>query len=425
MSQGLRLLFAGALLVLLAGCAHTPFSKPSPRITSDHRELPGILETAYRRNLDRVAVFVTHGMGFTRDCFADEVAEMLDGVRRKTCRPPTRSVPVCLEGSYSVRGESLPPAGLDIGSRCRRHVRASSGNMVSAFGRLGVQQLTATYRGRSFDVRLYSYFWNDDAMSLQQYHISEDIAAGSERTSINRDLKYQTINGGFSDAVLYAGSFGPVMREGMRSALCLMALDAAGHITIGANEPITISPCAKMTESGTSNAFTSTHLALLTSSLGSRMLFDALSEAGAPGSQPLSRAIDEHSPVIYMAANQLPLLAMSQFEVTKLGPSSSRAGVAEIGFLQRYLTQDGGRVIPNSLGAFYDPNDLLGYRAGSHLPPSMRRNIIEVTQYYARRWFLFADPREAHAKSFMDEDARRFIVCGAVQPGNRLVPRSC
>lgn len=429
------------LLIVLGACGHLPFVTPAPRITSGPAEFPGILQRAAELSRSDISVFVSHGMGNTSPCFADEVATLIDGRARpsKVCRADGAWVPVCLGTSFAVEGEALPLSGTHYGSACAS-VEQIPGTpiKISQFGQLRIVDTVAEYAGKRFNVRVYSYWWNQDALTLQQPYLEDDLDNGAaDRTVINRTIKRETINYGFSDAVLYVGRFGGVMRTGMRSALCLMALDAqrpAGR-TLGTQHPS--SPCETLAATPDAvDAFAARHGALLSLSLGSRILFDALEnrDAGQPGAQAVDRlaeVLPANNPTIYMAANQLPLLGIGQLRVSPHGESVSAAKAPQGSYLQRYLNwrqsdasgyrrQDGQG---NLIVAFHDPNDLLGYRAGRHMTPPERERIVEVQQYYAARWWFFANPMAAHAQTYSDRAGSRMVRCGAVQRGRKLVVR--
>jgi hypothetical protein len=429
------------LLVLLGACGHLPFVKPAPRITSGPAEFPGILQRAAELGRRDVSVFVSHGMGYTSPCFADEVATLLDGKARpsKVCRVDGTWVPVCLGTSFMIEGEALKRTGMHYGSACTSVEQVPGTPIkISQFGQLRIVDTVADYAGKRFNVRVYSYLWNEDALNLQLPFLEDDLDNGAaDRTAINRIIKRETINYGFSDAVLYVGSFGGVMRTGMRSALCLMVLDALRPAGRTLDSPSPSSPCETLAATpDATGAFAARHGALLSLSLGSRILFDALENGDAD--QPAAQAIDRlaevlsaNSPTVYMAANQLPLLGIGQLRVLPLSGSAEAAKAPRESYLRRYLNwrqgdpggyrwQDGRG---NLIVAFHDPNDLLGYRAGRHMMPPEQERIVEVQQYYATRWFLFANPVAAHAQTYRDRAGSRMVRCGAVQRGRKLVVR--
>lgn len=409
-----------ALLAMAAlgvsACAHTP----PPRITSDHSEIPGVYPLAAERGLSEITLFVTHGMGDTEQSFGDDVVEMVRGGAPRSGDSAARMLPVCLDKPYRVRGESLPEPGLGISCAA-----AAEGDQPFArFGIISVTEVEGRYQGRPIPVRVYSYWWQGDASLIQAPYMQDLPVPGERRAPLNARIKSRIINDGFSDAVLYAGSFGEVMRDGMRNAVCLMALDRQGLTP----EP-TRSACAQLGGAGDATALAQTHVALLTSSLGGRILFDALGEAQrdpAPDAvRRLAATLTTASPVIYMSANQLPLLGLSQLDVARWTPQPAPGSSAN--FLSRFLsaatTRADGPRAPNRIVAFFDPNDLLGYRAGAHLPSPLAANIIEVEQHYARPGRLLADPVKAHDQSFSNALSRRFIMCGATRTAKGLSVR--
>lgn len=429
------------LLVVLGACSHLPLFTPAPQITSGPSEFPGILQRAAELGRSDISVFVSHGMGNTSPCFADEVASLLDGKARpsEVCRADGAWVPVCLGTSFGVEGEALPRSGAHYGSACASVEQVPGTPIkISQFGQLRIVDTVADYAGKRFNVRVYGYWWNQDALTLQEPFLQDDLENGAaDRAAINRMIKRETINYGFSDAVLYVGSFGGVMRTGMRSALCLMTLDALRPEGQIKNASSPSSPCETLAATPeATDAFAARHGALLSLSLGSRVLFDALEngDTGQPGALAIDRlaeVLPTNSPTVYMAANQLPLLGIGQLRVSLHGQSLAAVKPPPEAYLRRFLNWRQGDASGyrrqdsrgNLIVAFHDPNDLLGYRAGRHMTTAERERIVEVQQYYATRWFLFANPVAAHAQTFRDRTGSRMVRCGAVQRNRKLVVR--
>ena len=143
--------------------------QPTPRITSEHSRVPGILETAAERGLDEISIFFTHGMGPTDRCFGDEVATMINGLPREgnTCDQRTKVLQVCLGGSFTVRGEAEAESSFHIGRDCLpasgRAAASGQESTYSAFGKLRIERLSRIFRGRPIRIHLYRYWWEEDA----------------------------------------------------------------------------------------------------------------------------------------------------------------------------------------------------------------------------------------------------------------------
>ena len=81
---------------------------------------------------------------------------------------------------------------------------------------------------------IYRVFWDDTFWdSLQSAHVGYDDFHGSNnalasmRKKYNRELKDDIVNYGFSDAVMYLGPAGDLIREAIHTAVCSAAQSAA------------------------------------------------------------------------------------------------------------------------------------------------------------------------------------------------------
>lgn len=462
--------------------------------------IPGILPSAANKQTRNITAFAIHGIGRTSACFADPILDMFSGERFRTrpvdddlCDPRGVSViamPVCLATSYGVTGEAFVELGPDdeprvIGKECGNASGASdilvgvrpgavsdSPLRVARMGTLFRYSTEVTYvdgDGLSYnlDATTYAYWWHGDANAIQAPFVGKDQSPErtQERVIANRELKRIVMNEGLVDAAFFLGSGGALLREGTQSALCRMVLDVEG--VVPASELVR-DPCQRLTSVRDFTNLKRSQVVLLTQSLGSRILFDSMSgfRSDRPASnlaaeieaRSIGDSILESGPLVYMSANQLPLLGVADVQITDPRDSFRDRSLAvgeEPGFQeeleQRAVVQTPSQVItaqgmvpvpeplpqaePAKVGAgkapqqvslvsFYDPNDLLGYPAGDHLPEERQRLYIDVQQRYAIPWFFFANPAAAHDKSFNRNRARRMILCGAQQEAdNRLTLR--
>ncbi len=469
------------LALVMAGCTSIPLAVNEValyRADENTIDVPGILPFAKERGAERITVFGIHGMGKTSPCYSAAVAAMLSrgragntAGRGDSCRLIDATVmPVCLEGGFDVTGEGLHDGEtIVIGDECRTgdafdierlypeksSVDSQRARRLYRFGLLAAYSFRVSYRDGSrpgVPVRYYAYWWQGDAEYLQLPYIREDLSEAyeNERVTINKAIKRGVINDGLSDAALYLGSGGELMRDGTRNALCLMVLHLTGRVNGGA---AVAAPCMRLrlTDGDAISDLGGSNIVLLTQSLGSRILFDSLDRFSSDNSKitadqaaSIGQTILRNGPLVYMSANQLPLLGVSQISVTPFAPKRSgfRAAPAPApagGFFRQLLDRvepapADEEVIPSlaarSLGieaasardrepriiAFYDPNDLLGYRAGDHLSDGDRKRIIEVTQRYAPPWIIFADPIAAHDASFDNDRGQQLVMCGAHRP---------
>lgn len=189
-----------------------------------------------------------------------------------------------------------------------------------------------------------------------------------KRATLNQRLKTGLLNDCLVDAVIYGGASGDPIRQAMRHALC----EAFG----GAFDPDQLQ-CTWPDDAAPRR------VVLITESLGSKLLFDAVlsAYAAARAESPAQEAAFlrqiARTQYLYMIANQVPLLdradrepapepAVAGFE--RIAPPSSSLG----DFLAvRRAAQGMGEGAPEDVApllgpltvvSFTDPNDLLSYR---------------------------------------------------------------
>lgn len=440
-----------------------------------------------------IVVFGIHGMGATPACYNRRVASMLAGLKSEDAYGSpdntdanaclggegVTSLPVCLSDSYTVKSEGLfdetygaeETAPRIVGSECGmdgatfklRDLAApdkvAEDRRYREFRRFGVltrrtlRPMMKNSAGKRVKLTIdyYAYWWNDDAKEVQAPFVRKDVTDEyrQERVLLNRTIKQVMMNDGLNDAALYTGTMGAVMREGTRHALCLMTLDLRKRLPRGHS---VTNPCSRL-ETTAANVLRGRNVVLMTQSLGSRILFDSLSQfddantvistkqlSAQATAVNIADDIRDTGPLVYMSANQLPLLAVSQLQVTPKSSPHRRsiAGTApptasEPNFFQLLTAPPTGpatarvansekradesarRVNDSRIVAFYDPNDMLGYRAGDHLPLKQRQRIFEITQHYAVPWLVFALPQNAHDQSFAQDKGRQIVMCGAIR----------
>lgn len=156
----------------------------------------------------------------------------------------------------------------------------------------------------------------------------------SSRQLVNNSLKVGLMDQSLSDVVLYIGKFRPLIQLPITNAIYRMVADSSP------NDPISI----------------------LTHSLAGYMVIDTLStmyEDSDSGKKDTARKYAEHVKQLFMMANQMPILNLSDQTNFELNCS----GIArKLGHLMESTTSALNK--PNSIQivAFSDPNDLLSYK---------------------------------------------------------------
>lgn len=467
--------------IVLAGCSSSPLSYSELSLYADPRDeisqlaakVPGIVPTTLQNEKEGIVAFGIHGMGRQTICQPSNVAEMFsnnfqedDEIPIKTgCTvEPVSVMPVCLSQDYTLESEAYHDSFLEvlhIGRECANtdgnfnfedltndaRNGEHSDRRLSRFGILMHFKLEGSYRDFrgnpvNIPVDYFAYWWHGDADALQAPFTTADRDSSHkrERAPINQAIKSTVLNDGLVDAALLSGNAGKIMIEGTRGALCLMARILSSENF--KHETAVKQPCSHLNIEGLRDALRSKQLVLLSQSLGSRILFDALSPSlsGNRKCKPASvgdfsrtaasiaDVINDNAPLLYMSANQLPLLGMSNLQIETDLDCDSAITIASrnqknTNFFLRLADsaaeanrssfyRDNAKV-GTTIISFYDPNDILGYRAGLHLAQSVRENILEVTQRYAIPWFLFAWPPEAHDKSYDRDKGKQLVLCGA------------
>lgn len=215
-------------------------------------------------------VFYTHGMGKTDGNFDKELIQqgqrLLPGGVWSDVGDPT---PVQLPQAWFLRGEGLDCSG--SGTSCFK----------STFGTLRIRALRTPEKIVTF----YSYYWNEDAEIIQHsYGLSCDEgpeycdkneASGWLEARLNRWIKNEVVVDGFSDATLYAGGAGYLLRAGVQAAICL----SLKHALFGAIPNGKCTASDLLPDPARPDVLDRVRLLdirLVAKSLGSRLVFDTL-----------------------------------------------------------------------------------------------------------------------------------------------------
>jgi hypothetical protein len=268
----------------------------------------------------------------------------------------------------------------------------------------------------------------------------------------NTYLKHDLMDGGFSDAATYAGPAGELARAGISSVLCTMALEAAGK-GFHPEAAHSLRTCGDGLDTGPDVEFS-----YVSHSLGSRMLFDVLAprapleDAAASAERGSARGLlIDRGRTIFMAANQLPLLALARIQLSgdpAGGPKSASASPATadaaaagaapvdpvVSLLQAKRRFEGytdkrkpGPPPADSLQVidFLDPDDILGFQASD--TSKAQAEFIDVSHRNAAQFFWAVTwPGTAHDHELKRPETRQMILCGArIRANGRVVPYEC
>ena len=224
-----------------------------------------------------------------------------------------------------------------------------------------------------------------------------------QRAPLNGALKTELVNDCLSDAVVYSGQHGDVIRAAMKLAVCH---ELGGTLAAG-------QPC-DLTSAGPERP-----IVVVTESLGSKVLFDAARavyhDVGPdPGARAAMNQRFASIQTIYLMANQIPLLDIA----SPMPPASSldeMIGMMHTGRMAMAPERAAAMAAPTVV-AFTDPNDLLSYRL---LPPVVdlaSARLINVIVSNAATWLRFLErPDIAHCGYILNR-----TVIGLMARGHKV-----
>ena len=356
MSRSSLLPFVLALAFLLPGCS-TPYHPAV--VVRDSARFPGIAGVIAASKLQAVDVILVHGICTHDAAWAEGAMDRVAGIV-ETNAPPSPSV-------------------------------ASAGN--------GIQVVERTRIVAGGTVRFHAIVWSPLTSALK--HQLDDDATGTPtdcahdgvcrpvRARFSGIVKDWLLNDCLADALIYEGASHEAMRDAMVETVS-QVLDANPD------------------DAGT--------LVVVAESLGSKMLFDALSsmlESNQARTQALGRQAARRLGLVFMAGNQLPLLGLAeQTLVARAMPAQDT--------LQRFLELRRRQPAPRAdtiarlgLVAFTDPNDLLSYRLlpARYAAPDVA--VADVLVSNDRTWLgLLENPLTAHLDYLNNPDVGALIACG-------------
>ncbi len=270
----------------------------------------------------------------------------------------------------------------------------------------GIQLVERTQQIAGTPVRFHALIWSPLTTPLKRQLDDDNTgtptdcsAAGNgeckpQRAWLNGYVKDRLLNDCLSDAVIYEGASGHAIRDAM------------------------VESVSRIIESNPNGDRT---LAVVAESLGSKILFDALSsmlESRQPRTRELGLQASRRLGLLFMAGNQLPILGLAGQNIERRPDSRTLAAPDA---LQRYLElrrrQTGlpraEAIARLAVVAFTDPNDLLSYRLlpARYAAPDVA--VADVLVSNARTWLgLIENPVAAHLDYLENPEVARLIACG-------------
>jgi hypothetical protein len=347
--------------ILLAACS-TPYSPPI--VVRDSTPFPGIVSLLRNGNGRPLDVILVHGMCTHDAAWANHGVDRIAGVV-----------------SASVPEQAAPSAN-------------------------GIQLIERTQQIGKTPVRFHALVWSPLTAPLKRQLDYDNTGTPSgcsasdsggeckpKRASLNGDVKDKLLNDCLSDAMIYEGA----SRDAIRDAM--------------------VESVSRIIES---NPNGDRSLAVVAESLGSKILFDALSsmlESRQPRTQALGQQAARRLGLLYMAGNQLPILDLSRQDIEHRPDTRTTAPQDA---LQRFLELRRRQAAPRAesvarlaVVAFTDPNDLLSYRLlpARYAAPDVA--VADVLVSNARTWLgLIENPVPAHLDYLANQEVADLIACG-------------
>jgi hypothetical protein len=354
---------ASALLGALAACStYSP-----PVVVHDSSPFPGVAGVIGKNGSHPVDVVLIHGMCTHTAVWASDAIGTISGM---------------IDSHYGGKPGAAP---------------------ASAPNRIQVVNQTVQVGGGT--VRFHALVWSPLTADLKQQLAYDntgsptDCSAAGEckpkRAYFNGKLKDQMLNDCLSDAMIYEGQSHAVIQQAVVDTLAAVLAQSEAN---GAAGPLVV----------------------VAESLGSKMLFDALTAMLQPEAPPRLRELGQHAArrlaLVFMAANQLPILGLAEQQAAPLQAERAKPMDA----LQRFLALRRAEAAPRAeslaklaVVAFTDPNDLLTYRLlpSRYAGPDVA--VADVLVSNASSWFgLLEDPFAAHLDYLKNKDVGGMIACG-------------
>lgn len=286
-------------------------------------------------------------------------------------------------------------------------------------GTLTLQRLTDTARER--ELLVYELTWSrisDPARAALRFDTTQ--AYSRHRARFNQIGK-GFVNDVLVDPLVYVGAGRHQILSVVRQSLCwVYSTDWEGF-------PEQQEACS-YTDPRLGSRVLQDRYFFITHSLGSRILLDALETTAEaltaqqdtnPYVIPFRSALQNHTPTVFMLANQLPLLQAGFPPVPVSGQRGAYCLPDGEWFDQRMLSK--AKVVafsdPNDLLSYAVPEDFVQYGIDSRLCPQMVNvtlNTARVLQVF--RGDGFANPLTAHTEYNNDERVIGLMTGGIGQP---------
>jgi hypothetical protein len=238
---------------------------------------------------------------------------------------------------------------------------------------------------------VYELTWSPITLPIKASQFDRDSQTPlvMSRQMINHYFKTNLVDDALSDVVLYIGQFRPKLRQPIINAITQINQDSGRN-----NDPI----------------------AIITHSLGSYMVTDTLNTMD---DQTAAKKYAAHVNQIFMLANQLPMLELSDRANFRSEPAGVMTGFSQLreAGRQQHMRNEPRREL--EIVAFSDPNDLLSYELRKHDLEDGTTNGASIkgfnVRYTDEHWSILgvvSSPGNAHVNWWTDSRVPGFLADG-------------
>ena len=376
---------------------------------------------------NRVNIFYLHGIGWTENPESDELGnDFLSGIAKAYEMDVDDDIIRSSCGDEVKSDHTSDHIYVTTGAQPRIYETVLPGVSLK-LDELVCMDKQIFEVDQNLEYVVYRIFWDNIFWdSLQAAHVGQDDdrdgkgLISSMRRKFNRRLKDEIVNYGFSDAVMYLGPAGEDIRRAIRGAMCSAALDAAGFDFGQQGHDVAYDEACKL---ASNTSIKANQFAFVAESLGSKITFDVMREAMSDGQDTILDDMIAGSE-IYMLANQIALLSLSDLNVSTRGkpyvnpdkPRPQIIALSEVNdiltyeinpfFEQLWARQQGiGRQTPLP----FDDN------VRALLIENIGFNFIDVRLEFADKivpMLDFVDPMQAHLGHASEPELMLYILCG-------------
>lgn len=393
LSRTMRWVATGMLVLQVVGCSTT---YREPKLDPPTATFEGLTQLLAREPTGALDLFVLHGMCHHDEAWAQEWLSLIAAGLGAT-----------------------PQYGTDPESEPRDEVKVYRADIALPRGLIRAHAVVWSGLTKPLKDRL-CYDQTRKSASCSKNPTYPPTPYPWERARLNAFVKDGLLNDCFSDAVIYLGaSRQRIVQEMQQAMLVSRASSVSAPLRAG------LSP-AKASLANTAG------LVVLSSSLGSKVVFDAILELTKEERQEARAAGEQLRDLtrqVFMASNQVPLLSlndergMSSTGLT-LGAQASKRGVFAPDPLDALMEQRNQKFLslkvrPQMLRvvAFTDPGDLLSYATREYfhqLNKSLSYELIDVIVSNGPTVLtLFENPYDAHAGYGRNPSVMDRLVCGS------------